>query len=150
MQITSRFSIAILAMGCIHYFGKDGSRVTSHLISSSTGVNPVIVRGVIAQLRDAGIIRTQQGSGGAKIAKPLESITLYDIYKAVDSVDDRGLFRFHENPNPLCPVGRNIYNAVDDVFGDIECALENRLKSVKLSQIIDDLESKFICESKGD
>ena len=112
MQITSKFTVAVHILTCIDVF--DGQmRVTSDFLSGSTGVNAVIVRGVLGQLRNAGIVETRQGSGGAHLAKALDEITLYDIYKAVDCIDDEGLFHFHENPNADCPVGRNIHKAMD-------------------------------------
>ena len=113
-------------------------RVTSDFLSGSTGVNAVIVRGVLGQLRNAGIVETRQGSGGAHLAKALDEITLYDIYKAVDCVDDEGLFHFHENPNADCPVGRNIHKAMDGRLEAAQAALENELKSTTLAQVVAD------------
>ena len=137
MQITSKFTAAVHILACIDIF--DGQmRVTSDFLSGSTGVNAVIVRGVLGQLRNAGIVETRQGSGGAHLAKALDKITLYDIYKAVDCVDDEGLFHFHENPNADCPVGRNIHKAMDDRLQTAQAALENELKSTTLAQVVAD------------
>ena len=137
MQITSKFTVAVHILTCIDVF--DGQmRVTSDFLSGSTGVNAVIVRGVLGQLRNAGIVETRQGSGGAHLAKALDEITLYDIYKAVDCVDDEGLFHFHENPNADCPVGRNIHKAMDDRLRTAQAALENELKSTTLAQFVAD------------
>ena len=137
MQITSKFSVAVHILTCIDIFGGQ-MRVTSDFLSGSTGVNAVIVRGVLGQLRTAGIVETRQGSGGAHLAKALDEITLYDIYKAVDCVDDEGLFHFHENPNAECPVGRNIHKAMDDRLQTAQAALENELKSTTLVQVVAD------------
>lgn len=137
MQITSKFTAAVHILTCIDVF--DGQmRVTSDFLSGSTGVNAVIVRNVLGQLRKAGIVETRQGSGGAHLAKALDEITLYDIYKAVDCVDDEGLFHFHENPNADCPVGRNIHKAMDDRLQTAQAALENELKSTTLAQVVFD------------
>ncbi len=137
MQITSKFTVAVHILACIDIF--DGQmRVTSDFLSGSTGVNAVIVRGVLGQLRNAGIVETRQGSGGAHLAKALDEITLYDIYKAVDCVDDEGLFHFHENPNADCPVGRNIHKAMDGRLEAAQAALENELKSTTLAQVVAD------------
>ena len=137
MQITSKFTAAVHILACIDIF--DGQmRVTSDFLSGSTGVNAVIVRGVLGQLRNAGIVETRQGSGGAHLAKALDEITLYDIYKAVDCVDDEGLFHFHENPNADCPVGRNIHKAMDGRLEAAQAALENELKSTTLAQVVSD------------
>ena len=137
MQITSKFTAAVHILTCIDIF--DGQmRVTSDFLSGSTGVNAVIVRNVLGQLRNAGIVETRQGSGGAHLAKALDEITLYDIYKAVDCVDDEGLFHFHENPNVECPVGRNIHKAMDGRLQAAQAALENELKSTTLAQVVAD------------
>ena len=137
MQITSKFTAAVHILTCIDIF--DGQmRVTSDFLSGSTGVNAVIVRNVLGQLRNAGIVETRQGSGGAHLAKALDEITLYDIYKAVDCVDDEGLFHFHENPNVECPVGRNIHKAMDGRLETAQAALENELKSTTLAQVVAD------------
>ena len=137
MQITSKFTAAVHILACIDIFGGQ-MRVTSDFLSGSTGVNAVIVRNVLGQLRNAGIVETRQGSGGAHLAKALDEITLYDIYKAVDCVDDEGLFHFHENPNADCPVGRNIHKAMDDRLQTAQAALENELKSTTLAQVVSD------------
>ena len=137
MQITSKFTVAVHILTCIDVF--DGQmRVTSDFLSGSTGVNAVIVRNVLGQLRNAGIVETRQGSGGAHLAKALDEITLYDIYKAVDCIDDEGLFHFHENPNVDCPVGRNIHKAMDGRLEAAQAALENELKSTTLAQVVAD------------
>ena len=137
MQITSKFTVAVHILTCIDIFGGQ-MRVTSDFLSGSTGVNAVIVRNVLGQLRNAGIVETRQGSGGAHLAKALDEITLYDIYKAVDCVDDEGLFHFHENPNADCPVGRNIHKAMDGRLASAQAALENELKSTTLAQVVAD------------
>ena len=137
MQITSKFTVAVHILTCIDIFGGQ-MRVTSDFLSGSTGVNAVIVRGVLGQLRNAGIVETRQGSGGAHLAKALDEITLYDIYKAVDCIDDEGLFHFHENPNADCPVGRNIHKAMDGRLQTAQAALENELKSTTLAQVVAD------------
>ena len=137
MQITSKFTVAVHILTCIDLFGGQ-MRVTSDVLSGSTGVNAVIVRNVLGQLRNAGIVETRQGSGGAHLAKALDEITLYDIYKAVDCIDDEGLFHFHENPNVDCPVGRNIHKAMDGRLKAAQAALENELKSTTLAQVVAD------------
>ena len=137
MQITSKFTVAVHILTCIDIFGGQ-MRVTSDFLSGSTGVNAVIVRNVLGQLRAAGIVETRQGSGGAHLAKSLDEITLYDIYKAVDCIDDEGLFHFHENPNADCPVGRNIHKAMDGRLQTVQAALENELKSITLAQVVAD------------
>ncbi len=145
MQITSKFTTAVHILTCIDVFSSQ-MRVTSEFLSGSTGVNAVIIRNVLAQLKAADIVSTRQGSGGAHLAKPLNEITLYDIYQAVDCVDDDGLFHFHENPNAECPVGRNIHKVMDGRLSAAQSALENELKKTTLAEIVSD--TKNIIEAE--
>lgn len=142
MQITSRFTIAVHIITCIDCF-KDEYKVTSNFIADSTGVNPVIIRGVLSQLKEAGIIHSRQGASGVTLAKPLSDITFYDIYKAVDSVKDEGLFHFHEHPNPDCPVGRNIHAATDSRLRRIQTSMENEMKEIRLSDVVADVQKEI-------
>ena len=144
MQITSRFTIAIHTIALIE-FNKD-MKVTSKIIAGSTNVNPVIVRGVISQLKEANIINSRQGASGITLARPLDEITFYDIYEAVDSVKDVGLFHFHENPNMECPVGRNIHAATDSRLAQVQASMENEMKQIKLSDVVDDVKIKIKAE----
>ena len=137
MQIGSRFTIGVHIITALDYF-KDMERVNSEFLAGSIGVNPVIVRTVISQLREAGILQTKRGSSGAEIAKRLNEITLYDIYKAVGSVDMEGIFHFHEQPNPDCPVGRNIHRVLDQHLIDAQRAMEEKLRTTTLADIVED------------
>ena len=139
MQITSRFTIAVHALAFIDLF-QDKQRVTSNVLANSIQANPVIIRTVLAKLKDAGIIDARQGSGGSRLAKPLEDISLYDIYKAVDTVDETGLFHFHENPHPKCIVGGNIHAALDDKLQRVQDTMEAELRNITMADVIHDLE----------
>ena len=136
MQISSRFTIAIHIITCIEAF-KDEYKTTSDFLAASVNVNPVIIRRILQQLKKAGIVETKRGSGGAYAAKPLDEITFYDIYKAVDCVEN-DLFHFHENPNTNCPVGRNIHFVLDNRLHDVQNSMENKLKEMKLSDVVND------------
>ena len=148
MQIGSKFTIGVHIITAIDYF-KDMDRVNSEFLAGSIGVNPVIVRTVISQLREAGIVQTQRGSSGAELTKKLDEITLYDIYKAVGSVDtEEGLFHFHEQPNPDCPVGRNIHRVLDQRLIDVQRAIEEKLRSTTLADIVKDTKTAIKNEEK--
>ncbi len=148
MQIGSKFTIGVHIITAIDYF-KDMDRVNSEFLAGSIGVNPVIVRTVISQLREAGIVQTQRGSSGAELTKRLDEITLYDIYKAVGSVDEeKGLFHFHEQPNPDCPVGRNIHKVLDLRLIDAQRAMEEKLKSTTLADIVENTKTAIKNEEK--
>ena len=138
MQISSRFTIAIHVFACMETFGKD-YKITSDFLASSINVNPVIIRKILSQLKNAGLIEVARGTGGTTAARPIDQITFYDVYLAVDLLEDGELFHFHENPNPDCPVGRNIHAVLDDKLAHIQEAMENELKKYTIADIVNDL-----------
>ena len=137
MQISSRFTIAVHILICIETF-KEDYKITSDFLASSVNVNPVVIRRLLQQLKKAGIINVKRGSGGAYIEKPLDEITLLDVYNAVECIDNGNLFHFHENPNSRCPVGRNIHSVLDRRLDSIQQAMEREMSSVTLQDIADD------------
>ena len=134
MQISSRFTIAIHMLTCMETF-KEEYKITSDFLASSINVNPVIIRRILSQLKEAGLIEVKRGTGG------LEEITFFDVYRAVECIEENTLFHFHENPNPACPVGRNIHNILDDKLFKVQEAMEQELKSITLADVIRDLEN---------
>ena len=125
---------------CMDIF-KDEYKITSELMASSINVNPVIIRKILSQLKGAGLIEVKRGMGGAAIARPLDEITFFDVYQAVDCIEENTLFHFHENPNPECPVGKNIHHVLDDKLLRIQEAMERELKAITLA----DVKSDFCC-----
>lgn len=139
MQISSRFTIAVHIFSCISTFEKD-RKVTSDFLASSVEVNPVVIRRILLQLKNAGLVNVQRGTGGTTIAKPLEEITFLDIYRAVECVEGGELFHFHEKPNIKCPVGRNIHNVLDDKLERVQRAMEQELQSITLADVKRDMD----------
>lgn len=148
MQISSRFTIAVQVMTCIEVL-KDDMPLNSETISGSVGVNPVVIRNIFGMLKKAGMITVQRGgNGGVALAKSIDDITLLDVYRAVDSVEKGELFHFQENPNANCPVGRNIHSVMDDRLDEIQDAMEQKMASMKLSDVIEDTESLVAKQKK--
>lgn len=137
MQISSRFTIAVHIFACIDTFGEN-HKVTSDFLSTSVNVNPVIIRKILSSLKKSGLLDVQRGTGGTTIAKPLDQITLYDIYQSVECIENGELFHFHEKPNMDCPVGKNIHNILDDKLLRVQKAMENELSAITLNDIIKD------------
>lgn len=137
MQISSRFTIAIHVLICIETF-KNDYKVTSDFLASSVNVNPVVIRRLLQQLKKAEIVRVIRGSGGTDIKKPLDKITLLDVYNAVECIEEGELFHFHENPNQSCPVGKNIHAILDVKLQKIQEAMEKEMKSITIQDVIND------------
>lgn len=133
MKITSRFTVAVHILIAIYTLGNE-YKTTSEFLASSVNVNPVVIRRTLLSLKAAGLVDVKAGSGGATLKKEPGDITLYDIYIAMDCLEG-GLFHFHENPNPNCPVGKNIHAVLDEHLDNAQTAMENELKKVTLDEI---------------
>ena len=138
MQISSRFTVAFHIFTCVDTF-KDDYKITSDFLAGSINTNPVIIRKILTQLKNAGLITVARGTGGIMPTRPLEEITFYDVYEAIEPIENGELFNFHTNPNPKCPVGRNIHALLDDKLKAIQLAMENEMKRYT----IDDLKSEI-------
>lgn len=125
-EFGEKFTIAIHILAAAKYFGET-KKVTSDLLAASIGSNPVIIREIMSDLKNAGLIETKRGPGGITITRPLDKITFLDVYNAVEKNKDE-LFHFHENPNPQCPVGKNIHEALDQKLMHIQHDLEESLR----------------------
>ena len=142
MQISSKFTIGVHLLAVIDYLGET-EKVTSNVLAGSIGVNPVIVRNIMGNLKEAGLISISQGRSGISLTKRPEQITFYDVYKAVDSVNDGGLFHFHENPNPECPVGRNIHKAMDSKLERVQQRMEDEMREITLANVMTDIQREL-------
>ena len=90
MQIPSRFTIAVHILTLIAQNKGNETKLTSDLMAGSVGVNPVIIRKTLSQLKKADLIFVQRGSGGATLAKATEEINLLQVFRAVDSIGPSG------------------------------------------------------------
>ena len=134
MQISSRFTVALHIFTAVDVF-KDDYKVTSDFLAGSIGTNPVIIRKLLTQLKSAGLITVARGTGGIELTKELSEISFYDVYEAIEPVEGGDLFRFHEAPNPECPVGRNIHALLDEKLKDIQDTMEERMKHYTLMDL---------------
>ncbi|ABP91361.1 TPA: Rrf2 family transcriptional regulator [Streptococcus suis] len=139
MQISSRFTIASHILVLLALEGEK-EKQTSTSIAGSVGVNPVIIRNILSQLKEAGLVEVARGIGGARLAQGPDQITLLHVYQAVELFGEKGqLFAFHEQPNPSCQVGRNIHPLLDSRLENAQSALENELAKTRLADLLAEL-----------
>lgn len=134
MQISSRFTIALHIFTCVETF-KNDYKITSDFLAGSINTNPVIIRKILTQLKNAGLITVARGTGGISPTRPLKEISFYDVYQAIEPVENGDLFNFHSSPNPQCPVGKNIHALLDDKLKTIQLAMENEMKKYTLDDL---------------
>ncbi|MEC0369121.1 Rrf2 family transcriptional regulator [Paenibacillus chibensis] len=131
-QISSRFSVAVHILSLIAVSTKE---CTGDYIAGSVNTNPVIIRKIMGNLKKAGLVDVRPGVGGASLLKAPDEITLLDVYRAVDVVDEGQLFHVHDGPNPDCPVGGSIEAALRAEFAEAQAAMERRLEKTTLAQL---------------
>jgi Rrf2 family protein len=137
MQFSSRLPIAVhILLAIVEFEGKE--KTTSTFLAGSVNVNPVIIRNTLGQLKTAGLVTVKAGEGGASLAKDPKDITLMDVFNAVEK--EEMLFHFHENPNPECPVGKNVHAVLDRRLFSIQEAMQKQMDSITLQDLIDDMD----------
>lgn len=134
--MNTRLAVATHILTFIHTQG--GEAVASDLIALSVNTNPTLIRRLLSQLSKAGLTASQMGSGGgALLARPADRITLLDVYNAIDSGGE--VFALHEQPNPQCPVGRNINQVLRIRIAEAEQALRDQLGRTTIADMADDV-----------
>ncbi|MDE5966114.1 MAG: Rrf2 family transcriptional regulator [Lachnospiraceae bacterium] len=137
MHISTKCSVAIHCLIYIYEYGEK-KKVTSELLSLSTGSNSVTIRNILSSLKKDGVISVKFGTGGASLNCPLDEITIYRICKAIEPNFISKLFGIHSLPSPLCPIGKNIHNVLNCSYQKIQNDLCDSLKRITLKDIVSD------------
>lgn len=135
MHISSKCSIAVHCLIFVHEYG-ESTKVTSELLSRSSGCNPVTIRNMMSALKKAGIISVKSGTGGISLCCPAEEITLYRICECVEPDALDKLMGVHPKPSPLCPIGRSIGPVLDASYEKIRSDLKASLRSISMGDIL--------------
>lgn len=137
MHISNKCSIAIHCLIFINEYGAK-RKVTSELLSLSSGCNPVTIRNILSALKKAGIIHVRFGTGGASIELPLSEISLYRICMIVEPDFIEKLVGIHTSPSRICPVGRNIYHVLSGTYDTLQKDLISSMEKITLQMMVDD------------
>ena len=140
MSISSRFAVGVHILTLLEV--NKGGVNSSEFIAGSVNTNPAVIRKIMGMLKKSGLINIRPGIAGADLARDLSMITLLDVYKAVNVVQEKELFSVHENPNPECPVGRNIQDAIGPLFSSAQKAMEKALENVTIADVVSDISKK--------
>lgn len=129
-----RNSRLFLALHTLSHMADDPARVrTSSDIAAHAGTNAVVVRRVLGRLREAGLLTSDKGhSGGWKLAKPPQRITLADVYLALGesliAADDR-------EDAPSCEVAHALHRRVSSVMSEVEKGLIAKLGETTIAEV---------------
>ena len=106
--------------------------VSSDYLAGSLNIHPVIVRKELAALRTAGLVESKEGkTGGSRLARPADTLMLSEVYLAVRRGSPLGNER--HDPNPDCPVGRQINRHLEALYQAAEAALIHQLEQTTLA-----------------
>ncbi len=140
----SRFTVATHILSILGMYDRfhPGVPVKSHQIAGSVNTNPVIIRRILATLRNAGLVQILGGaSGGSLINRKAEAITLREVHKAID---DNEVFAMHTNtPSKTCPVGATIKPILGDLFNKVDQAIDAVLEEKTIGDLVEEIEESY-------
>ena len=116
--------------------------MTSELIGTMLGTNPVVVRRTMAGLRERGYLASGKGHGGGwTLQRPLSEITLLDVYEALGRPDLFCLVPSTDHAKCLVEIAVN--EALEGARKEAEAVILQRFAGLRLSDIADDFERKM-------
>ena len=135
MKFSHKLSDGVHILAYVDIY-KDGD-LSSQTIASSIESNPSLVRRMMSRLVKAGLLQTSPGKVDPNLARSADTITLLDIYCAVE--DDKNILHIDDKTNLQCVVGANIQDTLRSVYDDIQMKTELAMKEVTLQELIDDI-----------
>jgi Rrf2 family protein len=117
----------------LHMAERDGP-ATSEALAKAMDTNPVVIRRIMAGLRDQGYVTSEKGHGGGWVlARDLSTISLRDVYAALGCPPLLAIANRTESPG--CIVEQAVNSALDQAFRDAEALLLSRLADVTLAML---------------
>jgi DNA-binding IscR family transcriptional regulator len=122
---------------------QQGGPVTSEVLAKAINTNPVVIRRIMAGLRDHGYVRSEKGHGGGwTLACDLSKVTLRDIYTALGCPS---LLAIGNRTNaPGCLVEEAVNAALSKSFQAAEALLLSRLGEVTLAMLSTDVRERLV------
>lgn len=128
------------------HMAQHGGPVTSEALARSVSTHPVVIRRMMAGLREAGYVRSGKGRGGGwTLACDLAQVTLRDVYRALGSPSLLAIG--HRSEQPGCLVEAAVHQALHSSFRDAEALLLERLGEVTLAALSLDVAGRLAARS---
>jgi DNA-binding IscR family transcriptional regulator len=127
---------------CLLHMAELDRPATSEWLAQAMMTNPVVVRRLMAGLRDAGFVASAKGHGGGWVLScSLEHITLRDVHEAVGA--PALLAVGHREESPGCLVEQAVNAALGQAYRDAEAVLLARLGGVTLAALSRDFHRRL-------
>ena len=120
------------AIQILLYLAKAGKTVSSSKLAAAIGVSHRYLLQISAKLRAAGFIRAAHGpSGGLKLDKAPEEISLYDIILSMEGAVRTGKIC----GSPALEIEQEI-DILERMYHSVDTMLEQLLKKITLSHLL--------------
>lgn len=136
MRYSHRLSDAVHILAYVEIY-RDGD-LSSQAIAASVESNPALVRRLMGALRQAGLLATQRGSAQPHLLRDPTTMSLLDIYRAVEP--DGDLLHVDDRTNPQCIVGGNIQETLRGAYQQVQRAAENQMAQITLAELISEIQ----------
>lgn len=121
----------------ILHLAEHNQAMTSDTLALYLKTNPVVIRRMMAGLRQAGLVVSVKGHGGGwTMAKPLAAISLQDVYQALGA--PRLFAQGYRQEAPQCLIEQAVNSSLDSAFAAAEQQLLQKFGSVSLADIAAD------------
>ncbi|ALH79135.1 RrF2 family transcriptional regulator [Sphingopyxis macrogoltabida] len=131
--------------GVLHvllHMAEQAEPLTSDQLAKAMQTHPVVIRRILAGLRDAGFVHSEKGHGGGwTIARDLASITMRDVYEAIGRPQLMAMGNRTDAPG--CLVEQAVNAALDTSFRDAEALLLDRFAGVTLAELSADFHERM-------
>jgi tRNA (cmo5U34)-methyltransferase len=125
----------------LHLAEHDGP-LTSETLAKGLSTHPVVIRRILAGLRDHGYVRSEKGhGGGSSLACSLSDLTVRDVYTALGSPSLLAIGNRMEAP--VCQVEQAVNATLDQACEAAEALLLARLGQVTLARLRSDLHDRL-------
>ncbi|MNS58015.1 putative HTH-type transcriptional regulator YwnA [compost metagenome] len=121
--------------------------MTSEDLGRVMQTNPVVIRRIMAGLRDQQLVSSEKGHGGGwTISCDFNAVTLRDIYEALGSPEIFAMGNRSESPG--CLVEAAVNKALDGAFEDAEALLMARFGGVTLAALSKDFHEAMVKQGR--
>lgn len=121
--------------------------MTSEDLGRVMQTNPVVIRRIMAGLRDQQLVSSEKGHGGGwTLSCDFNAVTLRDIYEALGSPEIFAMGNRSESPG--CLVEAAVNKALDGAFEDAETLLMARFGGVTLAALSKDFHEAMVKQGR--